>query len=325
MRLMNSANPTPNLFEIFFPNAAKKIARVRSEHLRFVHYTSAAVALELLRKKEAWMRNVTTMNDYMEVRHGMNCLVAAYTGKPGQELKKALESIFPGLHSELERRFNWWLPYIENDTYITCLSEHLPVEDEHGRLSMWRAYGGTTGVALVFNSAALLSDTNALNAWSSPVAYLDEKGFAEEFMSVVDRMVAAKEFIRTQNQDEVLNRIFQMFRFAVVCTKHPGFAEELEWRVIHTPALEPSIRLLRSIEAIGGVPQIVFKIPLQDVPEEGLTGMRLVDLIDRIIIGPTDYPQVTAAAFHETLVAEGFADPSRVIRISRIPLRGHKS
>jgi hypothetical protein len=61
-----------------------------------------------------------------------------------------------------------------------------------------------------------------------------------------------------------------MLAFAVLCTKHPGFAEEAEWRVIHCPWWENSPHLLKETELIQGVPQPVYKIALEDIPEKGL-------------------------------------------------------
>ena len=43
------------------------------------------------------------------------------------------------------------------DTYLTSISEHRNKEDTFGRLSMWRAYGETTGVALVMNNSPFLT------------------------------------------------------------------------------------------------------------------------------------------------------------------------
>lgn len=46
---------------------------------------------------------------------------------------------------------NQYIKDIETRTYITCLSEHLSNEDNYGRLSMWRAYGHSTGIALIIS------------------------------------------------------------------------------------------------------------------------------------------------------------------------------
>jgi hypothetical protein len=110
-----------------------------------------------------------------------------------------------------------------------------------------------------------------------------------------------------------------MFRFAAVSTKHPGFAEERELRVVCSPSLGKSKHLIKDIEVIQGVPQPVYKIPLEDIPEEKLSGVTIPDLIDRIIIGPTRDPLAMAEAFSD-LLAKADVDPSNKVFVSYIPL-----
>jgi hypothetical protein len=81
-----------------------------------------------------------------------------------------------------------------------------------------------------------------------------------------------------------------MLAFAAVCTKHPGFGKEVEWRVLHAPWWEKSAYLKKELEVVQGVPQAVYKIPLKDIPEAGLSRITIPALIDRIIIGPTRDP-----------------------------------
>jgi len=109
--------------------------------------------------------------------------------------------------------------------------------------------------------------------------------------------------------------------FGVVCTKHPGFAEEREWRVVYSPSMYPSNHLIRAIEVIQGVPQPVYKIPLKNIPEEGLVGAEIPELLDRIIIGPTQYRLAIWEAFMDLLRQAGVADPAKKIVLSNIPLR----
>ena len=67
---------------------------------------------------------------------------------------------------------------------MTCISEHLEDEDNHGRLSIWRAYGGSTGVAMVMNSRAMFTESNALGAFTSPVQYANVETFGRELMAL---------------------------------------------------------------------------------------------------------------------------------------------
>jgi hypothetical protein len=171
------------------------------------------------------------------------------------------------------------------------------------------------------NSTAMFSPSNALNAFSSPVFYGDVTTFASEFMRVAKAMEADIDFIKLWPRERIKNAVFQMLRFAVLCTKHPGFAEELEWRVIASPTMNPSTRLSQNIEVVRGVPQTVLKIRLENVPEEGFFGASPPELINRVIIGPCDYPLVTYGAFLRLLEDLRVPEPGNKIFISDIPLR----
>ncbi|MGZ9157625.1 MAG: DUF2971 domain-containing protein, partial [Nitrospira sp.] len=136
------------LREIFFPFAHGEAERVRSEAVRFVHYTTAEVALSIIQHRSVWMRNAMTMNDFSEIQHGINCLMPAYKSPLiGGRLFAFLDAFRVGLGAHIDDIFRSWLPQFQQNTYLTCLSEHDPREDQHGRLSMWRAYGGVGGVA----------------------------------------------------------------------------------------------------------------------------------------------------------------------------------
>ncbi len=151
--------------QIFFPYIAKKIQEVPPSDRRFAYYTTADTAMKILRSKQIWLRNTAVMNDYSEVEYGFNCFESAYQEEPGINFKAALESCIPGLAEEVTKElFNDWQPIIRGNTYVTCLSEHLSEEDKYGRLSMWRAYGCGTGVALVINGAVMFGNTQVLKA-----------------------------------------------------------------------------------------------------------------------------------------------------------------
>ncbi len=288
---------------------------------RFVYYTTADTAARILANRHVWMRSTTAMNDYMEVEHGFDCLNASYKAEPGKIFNSALDACFPGLAAELLELFNAWLPNIRQDTYLLCVSEHLPEEDAHGRLSMWRAYGGQAGVALVLNGGVMFRESHALGAYASPVAYLTPDAFADDFTRIAEAIKSEAAHIRTLDRDTIKTHAFNMLRFAVVCTKHPGFHEEREWRVVASPAMYPSDLLSSSVEIVRGIPQTVLKIDLQDHPDRGLTGLALPELLDRIIIGPCEFPLVVVKAFRNLLTDARVPEPGSKIFVSGIPLR----
>ncbi len=141
---------------IFMPYATKRISQyyeATGSVARFVHYTSAEAALQIIKSKRIWMRNTTCMSDYSEVMLGYSILLKFFSNDNNKkEFIKALEGVATGVAPEAIKLFDQLTNDIRFNTYIAAVSEHDVEEDFHGRLSMWRAFGGTTArVAIVIN------------------------------------------------------------------------------------------------------------------------------------------------------------------------------
>ena len=258
---VNLSENEPRLLRIFHPLAMEKLNSVREMNTRFAHYTTADAAMKILESKQVWMRKISCMNDYMEVKQGLDCLTRAYGGVVGKQFRNMLNGMFPGITAELEKLFDDWTPRFYHTTYIACLSEHTDDGDTHGRLSMWRAYGETTGVALVLSNSPFLAYTGPPGIYSSPVLYLDDASFEDELQKVIGAIRSNYDFLRDQGRDTVRGAIFNAFKFAVLCTKHPGFSEEREWRAIYMPSMEQSPSVEKGIETVNGTPQPILQIP----------------------------------------------------------------
>lgn len=186
---------------------------------------------------------------------------------------------------------------------------------------MWRAYGGSAGVAFIFNGGPMFRPSNALKAYSSPVAYFGPNGVAEEMRKIASGLRTHRDFVSQQGKEWLKHGMFEAFRFAAICTKHPAFLEEREWRVVSTQILHESERLKPTAEIIGGVTQLLLKLKLEDVPEEGLTGLTIPEFLDRVLIGPCEHPEVIAASIASLLESAGVANPEKIIHITGVPLR----
>lgn len=308
------------LFTIFHPYATRKTVDAASKGQRFVYYTSAETAMHILRNGEIWMRKSHLMNDFREIEHGVDCLNHAYQAHKGRMIS-VFDSLFPGFVERLEAKFNAWLPQFRADTYITCLSEHDPAEDQYGRLSMWRAYGGGAGVAIVVHGGPLIRPSDALLAYASPVAYSHGSEVEAAFGEILSHVEANKDFVAGLGEQQVEGSMFAVLRYATLCTKHPGFHEEREWRVIYSPTFQRSERIKSSIETIGGTPQSICHLPLRDVPEEGLFGLNPADFIERVIIGPCKFPAGVYDALLFLLSDLGIPNAHEKIVVSDVPLR----
>jgi Protein of unknown function (DUF2971) len=314
---MQPSSDQKRLWEIFHPKAAEEETRILKNDVRFVHYTRAENALQILRDKQLWMRKTKCMADFTEVEHGLNCLLNAYNRtESGKRFQLTLNSIFDGFSKRIEDLFNNWIPAIKFDTFITCFSEHTKKQDTFGRLSMWRAYAANTGVAIVINSSAFQIPANPLKIFLSPVAYLSDADLPPELDRVTNNISTNGDFIKEQGAETSLAYVMRMLRYGSVSIKNPCFLEEKEWRLVYSPSLDPSqfMSMSKSHEPIQGVPQVIYKIPLQGIP-----GVETSSFIDRIIIGPTQYPEALRETFTDLLKGLGVDKPN--VYPSNIPLR----
>lgn len=319
--MTNQESDASAFVEALLPYAATAAQRVKAAGSRFAYYTTAETAIKVLKHREIWMRNTRVMNDYMEVDHGLECLQDAYHSDAGGALKAALEKHYPGISAEFEGLFNAWIPSIRSDTYVTCVSEHSPEEDRYGRLSMWRAYGGAAGVALILNGGVMLRPSEALGAYSSPVAYHDRLAVRSEMATAAARISRNPQLMEKLGREGAKSAVFHMLRFAAVCTKHPAFSEEREWRVVAMPSFEQTASLKMDVECIGSIPQRVLKIPLADQIDKGLHGLEPSAFVERVLIGPSDHAATVGQALHDALISAGIENPEDRIVFTGIPIR----
>lgn len=312
---------TIRLAGIFIPYFRDKRIVAKDNGQRFAHYTSAESAIKMLDKGEVWLRKSSVMNDFSEIEFGLSNLHAAWNSPAGLKLKNLLDSMFEGSVKTIENMFDQEIANIRSGTFLTCISEHDHLKEEHvyGRLSMWRAYGN---VALVLSPDVFMRETTGvLQAYSNPVDYHTPQSFQVAFANIVANVENEFAYLQAQGGQMVWSWMLFMMRQMLICTKHKGFSEEKEWRIIHTPSQDKSPLIRNEIEVIRGVAQPVVKLKLQNVPEAELTGLDIPSFIERVIIGPTQHPWVQREAFATILEKKGVADPYGRIVISDIPLR----
>ncbi|MGR9406272.1 DUF2971 domain-containing protein [Rhizobium leguminosarum] len=313
------------LLGLFAADDVNKRTELVVDQKKLIHYCSADTALKIIKNREIWLRNVRVMNDYMEVNHGFNLIrkslqppvdTAIETGM--NEVKKALNVIHPGIADDAMSRFQHWSPLIQNETYVTCLSEHLDDENEDGRLSMWRNYSsGQAGVGIVINTSMFARTDDALGVYSSPVTYLSDQGLENSLTQVAQRIRGRASFLSTVPRETLLGHFFLLLRTIAHCSKHPGFKEEREWRIFHTLGLDELKILKLTTESLGGIPQRILKLPLDGTIE----GLSVADLVDKILVGPSQYQGVIGMALADELDRAGKKGAYQSIWSSPIPLR----
>lgn len=311
-----------DLLPILIPEILERQAALRNGK-RLVHYTTAEAAFGIITSAEIWLRNAAIMNDFSEIQHGLNCLDQGLRSGGGQQLRDLLNRLREGASEALDTAFQGLEDGLRNGTFLISLSEHEgPGEDKLGRLSMWRAYGRRSGVALVLNSAPFYEQTSSARIYSAPVFYRSPAEFVDWFQSWVDGLIGAEDRLRAMPHDEFLHALVIRFATFALCTKHPGFWEEREWRVFHALAfnnLQPDNPIVPQV--IAGLPQLIIKVPLVDRSAENLGAWSPQQLINRVIIGPCEYPLQVRAAMISAMNTAHIASPLEKIWMSLIPLR----
>lgn len=291
--------------------------------LRCAHYTSAEAALQIIKSKRVWMRSTTCMSDYSEVQHGLQLLHHYFADeKKTKGFVTALDECAPGAARTAIDVFNRSLESTLSSTYVVCLSEQGDGEDLHGRLSMWRAFGGSAGqVALVFKIPWFSQAASDLHLFFSPVTYLTEDSAIATMDRVIENVRRERQFLRSIERELMIDGVFAMFLASTTCVKHEGFREEKEWRAIYSPKRQPSPLMESAIEPVRGVPQVVYKIPLDASKSPDLADLDFTKLFDSLIIGPSPYASVMVEAFVEALRECGVQQPEQRVVNSGIPIR----
>ena len=213
---------------IFLPSSSKRRREFyrnpqegENPSARFVHYTSADAALNIIKTKRIWMRNTTCMSDYREVKHGFD-LLNVYLTKDGKEkaFVDALELCHAGVATEAFGLFRQWWQSVQLNSFITSISEHDSKEDMNGRLSMWRAFGGgnVARVAIVLKLPWSSDVGDELKLMFSPVEYLTMDDVDNQLDTVVENVKSRCDFLKSVDRSMVRGAIFNMVLCRVLCS-----------------------------------------------------------------------------------------------------------
>ena len=307
------------LSRICLSYATARLDRIRTGTIRFAHYTSAKSGMQILGGREIWLRNAGVMNDFKEISYGIECLKSA-DERIGlrTRLQTIAEATHPSIHPTISGLFETIYTPNNTDMFMFSLCEHGDPGDL-GKLSMWRAYGGdAAGVCIVVDSDILLAFERDSELSLSPVLYGTREEFQHQMTVVIEGLEANLDLVRRVPPDAVEHLLTKALRSAVLSTKHTGFQEELEWRLIHLPAREPQTGISSEIECINAIPQVVYKMK---AASERDTRQVFDRLLHKVIVGPTTYPHTVRGAFVRILKEQGVRNADAKVVLSDIPLR----
>jgi hypothetical protein len=117
--------------------------------------------------------------------------------------------------------------------------------------------------------------------------------------------------------------LFERIKLFALFTKHRGFIEEDEWRIVYLPDRDREKKLEHmfnySIGARGVEPKLRFKVsPIVGVTQDDLS---LTKIIDRIILGPSVSSPIARATVSRMLGLLGHPELKSKLHASSIPFR----
>ena len=288
------------------------------------HYTSLKNLELILKSDEIWFSNPLFMNDIQEVRFGIMEGITHFLASKEIEIACATKKRFEKLKNHFVSFSDRYSNEGVIDTYVFCLSEHIKTDND-GLLSMWRGYGENgNGAAIVFDSAKINDIPN------SPLT-IGKVVYASSEQRITWLRKKITEFSMLLNSNDIpydklhlaAYAFFDKIKLFAVYSKHHGFQEEREWRVVYNPDQDRN-KLLHSmfgylIGQRGVEPKLKFKVePIGEITDPNLT---LSNLVDRIILGPSISSPIAKASIIRMLQALGKSEFKDRIVASSIPFR----
>lgn len=259
---------TDELTKIIFPYYYSELRRIKNNGVNLAYYTDLSTVFLILKNQELWLRNVMCMNDYTEVKQGLEIL-RTYLNDDEYYRNKLLDVL-----CKIGKDRKYWedvLNKLLNDkveayflhTYIACFTEH-KADDNDGNLNMFRVYGRNKGAAMIFADFMDLDAPVAL----SRVLYCNEiefKEYLDQFIESLENNVDILSKIDEKNFENLFN---QAILFAILSIKNPAFKEENEWRIIYCDNLlrnpEYSKIYELDVQVINSLPQKICKLKFKD-------------------------------------------------------------
>lgn len=304
------------LANLFFPYAIKRVSSLNG-HL--AHYTSVYSASSIIENQELWLSHPKYANDFQEIEYAQRMMKDIFVGEWGERFINVLNAAHGNVGDEVREIFekylttDWKNISDLSNVYMTCFTEHVESEQKLGRLSMWRGYARDNGVALCFSTEPFKQESNKLKIYSSPVFYADFPDFLHQFVKIVLGLEENLTLLKNAEPQQLRISAEYFLIFTLLSTKHPGFREENEWRILYLG------EDVGHIEDGEHQEKPIKKFKLANV-QSGEIDLNISNIIDRVIIGPIEDSESVKKKLTDSMSIIGM-DSESVIIDSEIPYR----
>lgn len=284
------------------------VARQPNPPRLLYHYTNASGIKGIAESRQLWASNAAFLNDSSEIVY----------------IKTVLETVANELQSEFEHELSHRFlrliaPMFETivlgayDIYLACFCE------QDDLLSQWRGYPSTGGGYAIGFRTSIIANGRMLRK----VVY--DEPTQREILRAMLRPACRHLAENTDDSDkgylEKAMLVGLQYHAATLaecsfCFKHPGFAEEQEWRLIRLNMRQgnPPHRVNPSFResATGLLPYLPFDLERPDDEQRPIA---------EVLVGPNAHPELAVRAAEQLLDSVGYASPVGLVRRSSIPLR----
>lgn len=206
-----------SLDEIFLSYYLKERNRIYKNGISLAHYTNILPGYLILKSKEIWLRNITKMNDYMEVKWGLE-LFKIFLYDNDMLLYRRLTTILAKAHKDN----NYWEQVIDElidnfyekyaiNTYILSLTENI---NKNLNEDLFNKFCRDQGLIFVFNSNYYGKFNKILNL--SRVAYFNGLGFKNKFIDFIKNIENNVDLIKKNKLENVEEAFKKAIFYAIL-------------------------------------------------------------------------------------------------------------
>lgn len=293
------------------------------DYPNLAHYTTLQTLENIIDSNELWLSSPLLMNDLDEVKGGLEESCNQLDKHDG--MKEALSDKYDQFlqaYRDIQTSF-----YTKDilDTYIFCFSEHCPIAYPHGRLSMWRGYGQNgSGCSIVFDLSNLTAHQESPLILSK-VEYVSMEERNNWIVKKLDDVAALLFNQRLSIVDlrVLAGQLFNRFLLGSLFSKHMGFSEENEWRIVYLPSRDPEDRLESMRSYVINQDSAETKLKWKLEAAEGVTAadFDFPSLVKQIILGPEASSFINQEAVKRMLRKNGMESMAEKVFTSGIPYR----
>jgi Protein of unknown function (DUF2971) len=288
------------------------LARAADLPTTVYHYTDAAGLLGIIRTGQLWASHANFVNDSGELRYVDGLLeqvIAELSHEFDANLVHPYLSAIPGLFKEV---------VVDNfEFYIACFCEH------GDQLSQWRGYPSTGGGYAIGFDPTVLGKGRLLR---NVIYDVDEqRALLTAALRPACELIRDAYALSYDAESEYIQKSAVMAAQAAVSSvaecswsfKHPGFAEEKEYRLLRASANERDGRY----RVVPKMRASLFGLLPYTTIDFVQPGADAVPAITEVVVGPNQHPVQAIQAVRHLLAGAGYVNADTMVRESAIPLR----